>query len=88
MYKYVLYKFVDEKVSEQYLLPKVEGDIFEELDKDYKHIVTLPKGSYKIVDFNGETIFLTKRIMEEGDLIMFCDEEDCTEYFRIEKVKV
>lgn len=87
MNKYVLYKF-DEKISEQFFFPKIEEDLFEELDKDFKHITTFPRGSYQIVDFNGETIFLTKREMEEGDLIMFCDEDDCVEYFRIEKIKV
>lgn len=87
MAKYVLYKF-DEKISEQYLLPKIEADVFNALDMDFKHVETFPRGSFKIVDFNGETIFLTKRVMEDGDLIMFCDEDDCVEYFRIEKIKI
>ena len=87
MYKYALYKF-DQKIDENFNLDNILNSVTEDVDSDFKHHIVMPKGSYKVVDFNGETIFITKRGLEEGDLIMFCDEEDCVEYYRIEKVKI
>jgi len=85
MNRYVLYKF-QEKHSEAYLLPRIEDVIREDIDNNFRHHVELPRGSFQVVEFNGMVSILTKRVMEAGDLIMFCDEEDGTEYYRIECV--
>ena len=87
-YKYVLYRF-DAKVCDSLNYNKLANIVSEDLKKQSVHVVELPFGSFKIFEKNGTQTMLTKRELADGDLVMFCDEDDCgdsIEYYRIEKV--
>ena len=87
-YKYVLYKF-DQKIDVSLNYNKLAEVVSADLKGQAQHVIELPFGSFKIFEKNGTQTLLTKRAMEDGDLVMFCDEDDCgdsVEYYRIEKV--